>query len=216
MKHFALIFAMFFCTLPVFAAKHVVLQNRAFSATGTPGCTVSGATVATPSVITCSANHLLVSGDQVQITGIIGTSTDNTLAYVNVLSATTFGIYSDPGLTTGITGTGTYSSGGSVSMAYDISGCTGDFTVTVRIVGLTAAKKVQIIIQDSTDGFASDIRTQFVVDALGEVDPGSPVNSSVRSYQIPNARFGHVGATLRLYVQSLDAGGSTTCDLIVE
>ncbi len=87
-----------------------------------------------PPVITCAAAHNLVSGDQVQITGIVGiTTTDNVTAFVNVLTPTTFSIFSDVNLSSGITGTGTYSSGGTVSQATDISGFTGDWTIRLIV-----------------------------------------------------------------------------------
>jgi hypothetical protein len=68
---------------------------------------VTNATVATPSVLTCSQNPTgFVTGDQVQASGIGGTNSDNTLAYVSV-SGATLTLYSNAALTTGITGTGT-------------------------------------------------------------------------------------------------------------
>src|SRR5580658_7293297 len=86
---------------------------RVFTAAGAAGCTVSGATVATPSVITCAAAHNLVTGDQVQITGVGGTTTDNVTAYALVLSSTTFSIWSDATTSTSaIAGVGAYTSGG--------------------------------------------------------------------------------------------------------
>src|SRR5271154_1617533 len=80
-------------------APIILEQNRTFSAAGAFGCSVSGATGATPSLITCPAAHNLISGDQVQITGIGGTTTDNVTAYALVLSPTTFSIWSDAATT---------------------------------------------------------------------------------------------------------------------
>jgi hypothetical protein len=49
---------------------------------GSFGGTVSGATNATPIVITTAAAHGLIDGDQVQATGVGGNPNANTLAYV--------------------------------------------------------------------------------------------------------------------------------------
>ena len=96
--------------------------NRVHSAVGAFGCTITGATVATPSVLTCSSADNFIAGDQVQITGVGGTTTDNTLAYVLPITATTFSIWSDAQTTASpIAGVGTYTSGGSATMAKDVS-----------------------------------------------------------------------------------------------
>jgi Ubiquitin-activating enzyme E1 FCCH domain len=118
------IFALALLSAAGAAEKTPIAVARVFSAAGAAGCTVTGATVTTgttPSVITCAAAHNLQTGDQVQITGIVGTTTDNVTAYVSVLSTTTFSIFSDINLTAGIIGTGTYSSGGAVSQAFNIA-----------------------------------------------------------------------------------------------
>lgn len=74
--------------------------------------TITGATNATPIVIT-APNHGLVTGQQVFISGITGnTAANNTSSapswYANVLTSSTFSIYSDSGLTTGVAGNGTF------------------------------------------------------------------------------------------------------------
>lgn len=68
---------------------------------------ISGATNASPIVITTNANHNFVTGDQVEITGIVGNTAANGIRTVTVLSATTFSL-------NGSTGNGAYTSGGSV------------------------------------------------------------------------------------------------------
>ncbi len=188
-----------------------VETNRVHTAVGAFGCTVSGATVATPSVITCAAAHNLVTGDQVQITGIVGTTTDNTLAYANVLTSTTFSIYSDAALTVGITGTGTYSSGGKVSEAADISQfVTGsDFTAYITISGASGGKS-NVCLQDSVDGFVNDIQTLVCADISTPVYAGTAVGYSWRAYQVPSLRAGVLNARLRVSVTSEDFGASAT------
>lgn len=75
--------------------------------------TITGATTATPCVMTTSAAHGLVDGDRViptQIIGTIGGELNNNTYVVDVLSSTTFGLYDVYGLP--ITTVGTYTSGG--------------------------------------------------------------------------------------------------------
>lgn len=186
-------------------------QSRTFSTPGAFGCSVSGATVATPSVITCAAAHNLVSGDQVQITGIGGTTTDNTLAYVNVLTSTTFSIYSDAGLTMGITGTGSYTSGGLVSQAWDISGWSpvgADWTLYL-IVNAASGGKTNVCLQDSATGFTSaDIQTLACVNVSTTITSNAPVGYSWRAYQFPSFRMGVTNARARIVAQSQDSGAT--------
>lgn len=208
-----------FAGLPLFADV-TVEQGRTHTASGAFGCSVSGATVATPSVITCSAAHGLIDGDQVQITGVGGTTTVNTTAFVKVTgySATTFALFSNAALTTGVTGTGAYTSGGKVSIARDVSAVIGDYTLRLSVTGPDSGKTALVCIQDSTDGFVSDIVTLFCVNQPGGYSgtAGPPVWTTVRAYQIPSARLGAVNARLRLSVQALSAGASVVTSLIIE
>ena len=82
--------------------------------------TISGATAADPVVITSTA-HGLSDGDKVSISGVVGMVELNaTVHYAKVTgySTTTFGLYSDSGLTATVDGSGytAYSSGGYVDM----------------------------------------------------------------------------------------------------
>lgn len=202
------------------AATPVVLESaRAHTVTGAFQCSITGATVATPSVLTCAAVPF-VSGDQIQITGVGGTTTDNTLAYAKVLSPTTFSIYSDAALSTGITGTGSYTSGGVATMATDISALTGDWTIKLVVNSLTAAKNAVLCLQDSADGFVSDIVTLACVNPSGPINSGatgSSVSYSWRRYQIPSLRIGASSgvsnARLRLNVTQIDGSASVNTTL---
>jgi hypothetical protein len=202
------------------AANTYVETVRAHTAAGAFGCTVSGATVATPSVITCTAAHGLIDGE-VQITGIVGTTTDNTTAYVKVTgySTTTFALYVDSGFVTGVTGTGAYSSGGKVSIAKDVSTLSGDFTLRVNINGLTATKNVVACVQDSTDGFVADIVNLWCVGLQGGSSTGfyvPAISHSTRMYQVPSARIGVANARMRLNVSTLDIGATLTVSWFIE
>lgn len=75
--------------------------------------TITGITTATPGVVTTSAAHGLVDGDRVVITkllGNIGQELNNNTYMVDVLSATTFGLYDTYG--NAIPVLGTYSASG--------------------------------------------------------------------------------------------------------
>ena len=192
-------------------------QGRSHTAAGAFGCTVSGATNATPIVITCAAAHNLIDGDAIQITGVGGNTNANTVGYAKITgySTTTFGLYSDSALSTGVAGNASYTSGGAVSMAYDVSGITGDYTLKFRLVSMTASKNALISIQESADGFASDIRTLEVIHVNGSVPVGG-IAKSWRKYTTSDARVGTANTRLRIYVQAIDSAATAVIDFGVE
>ena len=197
--------------VPSFAANApiVIEQGRTHSAAGAFGCTVSGATNATPIVIACAAAHNLIAGDQVQVTGVGGNTNANTLAYVNPTDSTHFQMFSDAGLSTGIAGNASYTSGGKVSQAWDISGWTGDWTAYITISGASGGKS-NVCLQDSVDGFVSDIQTLMCVNQGTPVNAGTTKTYSWRAYQFPSLRAGVLNARIRLTVQSQDSGATVT------
>lgn len=78
--------------------------------------TVTGVTTATPGVVTTSVAHGLVDGDRVVFTklaGAVGQQLNGNTYMVDVLSATTFGLYDIYGLP--IVVPGTYTSGGQIT-----------------------------------------------------------------------------------------------------
>lgn len=218
----ALVLALVLACAAFGAVPVTIESNRAHAASGSFGCTVSGATVATPSIITCAAAHNLADGDLVQITGVGGTTTVNTTGYAKVTSvgsATTFGLYSDAALATGVTGTGSYTSGGKVvGPLADISGftTTADFTLRLVINGLTAAKNAVVCIQDSVDGFVSDTVTLACVNPSGAVASGASIDFTWRKYQLPSARFGVTAGRLRVNIQSIDGSATATTSLYIQ
>ncbi|MBL7988904.1 MAG: hypothetical protein JNJ94_12645 [Chlorobi bacterium] len=74
---------------------------------------VSGATNATPIVVTTSATHGLSTGDKVAICGVGGNTNANGVFSITVLSTTTFSVQ-DVRTGTDIAGSGSYTSGGYV------------------------------------------------------------------------------------------------------
>src|SRR3972149_5588676 len=76
--------------------------------------TVSGATNATPIVMTTSAVHGLVDGDVVTQASVGGNTAATGTFWVDVLTTVTYALYSDKALVTPVAGNGAYTSGGSV------------------------------------------------------------------------------------------------------
>jgi len=76
--------------------------------------TVSGATNASPIVITSSAAHGLADGDRVKIVNVEGNTAANVDGYAKVTgySTTTFALYTDEELTTAVAGNGVFTTGG--------------------------------------------------------------------------------------------------------
>ncbi|HEY2589541.1 MAG TPA: hypothetical protein VGI81_27590, partial [Tepidisphaeraceae bacterium] len=81
--------------------------------TSTSG-SITKATAASPSVLTTASTVGMTSGDAVTISGVGGItfSPAQSTYYIKVVNSTTFSLYADPGLTTPVAGSGTYTSGG--------------------------------------------------------------------------------------------------------
>lgn len=102
---------------------------------------VSGATNATPIVITCT-NHGLSDGDPVTISGVGGNTNANGNYYAKETgySNTTFALYSDFALTTPVAGNSNYTSGGAVARAWrfpNIARVLGGSGFLTKIVALS-------------------------------------------------------------------------------
>jgi hypothetical protein len=193
-----------------------VEQNRLHSATGAFTASVSGASDASPIVITTSAANSFISGDEVQITGVTGNTAANGLWFINVLTSTTFQLFQDQGLSVASTGNGSYSSGGAVSEARDISLLTGNFELKLELKALTATKNATVCVQDSADGFVNDIVTRWEVATQGGSTGGfylPPDGFTVTQVDVPDLRIGISNARVRVFVAALDSGGSVTVSL---
>ena len=86
-------------------------------ATALAAATISGATNASPIVITTSAAHGFIEGQQVTITSVGGNTNANGIWTVHVLSSTTFSL-------DGSVGNSNYTSGGTATGAVAASGAT--------------------------------------------------------------------------------------------
>lgn len=95
-------------------AKPLVVPTLAAVATGDR--TVTGATNATPIVVSTAAAHRLHSGQKLNISGATGNTAANGDFYVKKNTSTTFSLYSDATLTTGVAGNGAWVSGGTINI----------------------------------------------------------------------------------------------------
>src|SRR5439155_10551447 len=143
---------------------------------GAVGGAITGATNATPIVVTTTSAHNLTDGDPIQITGIVGNTNANTTGFAKrtSYSATTFGLYSDAALTLGVGGNGAYTSGGAVSQALDVSAVLGDWQLFLNIEALTGGKRALVALEDSLDGFVNDVFSLWVENVQGGVVQNPP------------------------------------------
>lgn len=91
-------------------------QIRLYPAPARNSLLVSGATNASPIVVTAAEDHGLSEGQKVEIRGVLGNTAANGVAYAKVSGYTDdeFALYSDSELTTPVAGSGAYTSGGIV------------------------------------------------------------------------------------------------------
>lgn len=204
------------------AVPTMLETSRSHTATGAfggIGGQITAATNATPIVITTTSAHGLADGDQVTITGITTNTAANGTFFVKRTSytATTFGLYSDAALATGVAGNGTagVSAASIVSQSLPISSYTGDWTVKVRVESLTAAKNVLIGIDDSVDGITWVTRASVAV--KGQVLVGAMRDAlEIRSYDNKGIRFGTSLALLRINILAIDANTTAVITAWIE
>jgi hypothetical protein len=195
------------------ARTHTVVG--AFGASGTTGgLCVGGAitaiTNANPSVFTTTSAHGLLVGDTVQVQGVTtDTAVNGSFVVSAVGSATTFSIP--------VAGNGVAANlaASSASQALPISSFTGDWTLRARIESLTAAKNIEIAIEDSVDGITWI--TRLTKNIKGQVLVGAPLDFlEIRKYDYPMMRFGTALALMRLNILAVDAAVTAVITCWVE
>jgi hypothetical protein len=110
-----------------------------------------------------------------------------------------------------VTGNPTVTATGAVTTTtgLDISGISGDYTVHLRVQGLSAASgtpKASIQLEDSVNAFTASVPV-CMKEVTGTIDTKSEVHYSWRKYELPNLRAGTGSAVLRANVSVL--GGTT-------
>lgn len=113
------------------------------------------------------------------------------------------------------TGEQTVTGTGPVTGTLDTSGLSGDYTVFVRVRGLTSGSSMQVALEDTANASAfSDATQPYVFSFVGSGTTGAGAQTegivqSVRKYQMPKARFGVTNSKFRINVQAMD-GSSTS------
>lgn len=88
--------------------------------------------------------------------------------------------------------------------------------IIIRIDALTAAKIATFAIEDSADGFSSDIVTVATRSTIGPIpDARFPRTYDIEPWDIPGARWGVASATLRLSLTHLDGSASVSYEAFV-
>jgi len=187
----------------------------AFGASGTTGGTAVGGAIttltnATPSVFTTTTAHGLIVGDFIQVQGVTtDTAVNGNVAVSAVGSTTTFSI------ATAGNGTAGNLAGSSASQAFPVSTYTNDWTLRVRLESLTAAKNIEIAIEDSVDG-ATWI-TRYARNIKGEQKTGAMLDLiTLRKYDYPMLRLGTGSAVLRLNVLAIDGSATAVVSFWLE
>ncbi len=98
---------------------------------------------------------------------------------------------------------------GALTGSLDTSALSGDYTVKIRVRGLTAGtQNLQIALEDTASATPFNDATQPWVASVAGATPTEGVTLSVRSYQIPAARYGAANTAFRVNCQAIN--GSPT------
>jgi hypothetical protein len=103
------------------------------------------------------------------------------------------------------TGAQSVTATGAITGSLDTSALSGDYTVKIEVSGLSAGKSAQIALEDTANVTPfSDVLQPYVFSFVGGMDRDG-VALSVRSYQIPQARFGATNTKLRFNTQAISS-----------
>jgi len=106
------------------------------------------------------------------------------------------------------TGKQTVSATGPVTGTLNTSAMSGNFRVKVLIAGLGEGLRMMLSLEDTNNATPfSDARTIAHWDTYGGM-PADGLTLSIRSNQMPSAKFGAANTALRLNCTALDSGAS--------
>ena len=147
---------------------------------------ISNITAASPVVVTTTNAHAFTDGTEVTLVDVVGmTNVNGNEYFMDVLTGTTFALYSDRQLTTPIDGTGfsAYTSGGVATADY---GGAKDVFKTIQVAGASpvVADNIQDIL-NLTGGTGIDITTTPATDSI-EWAIDSTVTTLVGSQTLTN------------------------------
>jgi hypothetical protein len=109
----------------------------------------------------------------------------------------------------------------------DISGMSGDVTLCLEVISMTASKTARIQLEDSVNAFTASLPVA-VFNVIGQEGQGgtsytagayNPTTlrpGSIRKYQLPNNRFGTSSALLRVNVTAIDGSSSLSLNAWIE
>jgi hypothetical protein len=116
-----------------------------------------------------------------------------------------------------VTKTSTFDGAGLDISGYKTGSIPTQPIITFRVDALTAAKVATFAIEDSADGFSSDIVTLATRSMIGPVpDARFPRTFDIHVWEIPGARWGVASATLRLSLTHLDGSASVSYEGFVQ
>ncbi len=102
----------------------------------------------------------------------------------------------------------------------DISGLTGDVTICLEVISMTAGKTARVEFQDSITAYTASLAlvVEHVVGLEGQGGTSYTAGAfnpttekqSIRRYQMRNNRFGVTSSLLRLNVTAIDSASSLT------
>lgn len=147
--------------------------------------TVTGATNATPIVITTSAAHGLDNGMPVFIASVGGNTNANGSYFAKRLTSTTFELYTDSGLTTGRAGNGAYTSGGTT-----IAATPGDGIG----IGFNGVNDTNIF----SEFYAAGVVTRTNTNVAHSAVSSTTTATSIKIRKISNASNVHIGYTIQI------------------
>ncbi len=108
-----------------------------------------------------------------------------------------------------VTKTGSFDGAGLDISGYKTGSIPTQPRIIIRVDALTAAKVATFAIEDSADGFSSDIVTLATRSTIGPIpDARFPRTWDIEPWDIPGARWGVASATLRLSLTHLDGSSS--------
>jgi len=89
----------------------------------------------------------------------------------------------------------------------DVSAVTGDYSVVVEVVSLTASKTARIQLEDTTNGWTTATALD-VINVTGTIDSRYDERFTKRKYQLPNSQAGVTNGKFRVNVTAIDSAAS--------
>jgi len=161
--------------------------------------TITGATNATPIVVTATA-HALRAGQRVSISGVGGNTAANGTYYAGSITANTFALYSDPAQTTAVAGNGAYTSGGTVA-------CTAPTAYTDLVIATSGATStITSAAHPFVNGDANKIITIF--GGTGFTLGNYTITGVSSGTATVNGNIGTATSTGGIGILALDSGGN--------